>query len=207
MEIGSCRAVAPPIANGHLHAADAVLLGRVVIVVVGIAGLDGRFVMRVVHGVFVSGLALGGGTFSAAIEAFAAFPGFLPSEIRQHLGIRPAGCARGRPAIVIGPVPADIGHGIDRGRAADDLAAHAFNATVAGAWIGLCVITPVVASIQKDLAPCKRHMNEWIAIPAAGLQQEDAAVIVLADAICERAAGGTGTDDDVIVLGLAHSAL
>src|SRR5205085_3316749 len=85
IEIGGCRAVTPPITDRHLHAADAVLLRCVVIVVVGIAGLDGCFGIRIDKRIFVFGLARRERAVSAPIEALAALPGFLPPEVRQHV--------------------------------------------------------------------------------------------------------------------------
>src|SRR5216684_1771681 len=147
MEVRGGCAVAPSVANCHLHAGNAMLLRSVVIIIVGMAGLDGRFDIGVDERILVSRLAYRERALPASIEACAALPGFLPAEIGEHVGIGPAGCAVCRPTIVVGAVAAHIRHGIDPGLAAFELAAHALQMTVAGAWIGLAVVTPVVTSI------------------------------------------------------------
>ena len=45
-------------------------------------------------------------------------------EVGQHVGIGPAGVAERGPVVVIASVAADIDHGVDRGRAAEPLAAR-----------------------------------------------------------------------------------
>src|SRR5947209_18563749 len=146
MEVGGGCAVAPPVANRHLHAGNAMLLCGVIIIIVGMAGLDSCFDIGVDERIFISRLAYRERAVPAAIEACASFPGLLPPKIGEHVGIGPARCTVRCPAIVVGAVAAHIGHGIDGGRAADNFAAHAFQAAVAGARIGLGIVTPVVAS-------------------------------------------------------------
>ena len=61
-----------------------------------------------------------------------------------------AGC---RPALVIAAVAADIGHRVDRGRAADHLAARAFEPAAVHRRLGLGEIHPVVLALLQHARP------------------------------------------------------
>src|SRR5260370_21305956 len=106
MEVRGGCAVAPSVANCHLHAGNAMLLRGVVIIIVGMAGLDGRFDIGVNQRILVSRLAYRERAIPAAIEACAAFPGFLPAEIGEHIGIGPAGSTLQCPTILVAAVSA-----------------------------------------------------------------------------------------------------
>ena len=97
-------------------------------------------------------------------------------------------------------MPADIGHGIDRRRAADDAAARAFEAAAAGGRLGFGEIHPVVLAVEQQMRPAERDFDPGIAVPAAGLEQQHPRAFVLAEPGSHRAAGGTGADDDDVVV-------
>jgi hypothetical protein len=115
----------------------------------------------------------------AAIIAGAALPRFLPAEVRQDIGIRPAGEPGGGPAVVIAGVAADIGHRVDRRAAADDLAAGAFDAPAVNVRLGLGEVHPVVQPPLEDAAPAERDLDPRVAVPPAGFQQQHPNVGVL----------------------------
>ena len=144
---------------------------------------------------------------AAAIKTGAAFPRFLAPEIRQHMRIGPAGKPGRRPAVVIAGVPARIGHGIDRGRAADDAAARAFEPAAAGRRLGLGEILPVMLALGQHPHPGDRDLDPRIAVPAAGFEEQHARALILGQPVRQRAAGGTGADDDdVVALAVRHDA-
>ena len=73
-----------------------------------------------------------------------------------------------------------------------------FDAAITSAAVGLGLVHPVVAALLEQLAPAERQMDPRIAVPAAGLQHQNAACRILGQAGCECASGRAGTDDDVI---------
>src|SRR5215471_10415695 len=75
-------------------------------------------------------------TCATAISIRAALPGFLPSEVWEHVLERPVRqSVFGGPTIIIRPVAAHVPHGVRRGRAADNLAASDLDATATHACL------------------------------------------------------------------------
>src|SRR5262249_7257764 len=143
---------------------------------------------------------------AAAIGAGAALPGFLLAEIGKRVRVGPGRQAARRPAVVVAAVAARIGHGVDRGRPADHLAARAFDAAVRHVRLGFGEIHPVVHAVEQDAAPAERDVDPGVPVPATGLEHEHLGVAVLREAVGKDAARGAGADDDVVVglvLGLA----
>ena len=64
---------------------------------------------------------------------------------------------------------------------------------------GLGEIHPVVQAAREDAAPAERNVDPRIAVPAAGFEHQHARV--LGQPVRQRAAGGAGADDDVVVFG------
>ena len=60
-------------------------------------------------------------------------------------------------------------------KTADDLPTRTFDAAPAHILFGLAEIHPIVESLGEDLSPAERDVDHRIAIPAAGLDQEDRA--------------------------------
>src|SRR5262249_21037796 len=81
----------------------------------------------------------------------------------------------------------------------DHFAARAFHAPTVEHRLRLGEITPVVQPILKYLSPAKRNMDERIAIPAAGFDQQHPRANVLRQAVGERASSRAGADNDVVV--------
>ena len=124
MDIGPCRAPAFAVLLGDLIDAEAFMLLAIEILAdpeLGLTrGLQEGLLHRVVGAQFVDGK----GTSLAVIRAVEIGIVFRALEVGQHIGVRPAGIAERGPLIVVAAVAADIDHGIDRGRAAEPLAAR-----------------------------------------------------------------------------------
>ena len=192
-------AAAAAVANRHLHAGEAVLLGAVVIVGDRVARGDARVEPGVEERIGIARAARGERPAAAAIRARAVFPRFLAPEIRQRVRIRPAWQAvRVGPALVIGAIAAHVRHGVDRRAAAHHLAARALDRAAADAFLRLGEIAPVVQPIREDAAPRKRNAQPRIAIPPACLQQQHADVRILGEAIGKHAARRARPDDHIV---------
>ena len=137
--------------------------------------------------------------FTAAILIRTAFPGFGALEIGQHVRVTPAGEARLAPVVIIAPVAAHMGHGVDRRRTAQHLAAQGLDPPVVEIGLGLGVVAPIVAPVGPQLADAKRNMDEGIAVARACLDQQHRCRRVLAQPIGEHATRRTAADDDVII--------
>src|ERR1700746_2844612 len=82
--------------------------------------------------------------------------------MRIGKGVEP----RRRPALVVAAVPADIGHRIDRGRAADHLAARALDAAPIHRRLGLGEISPIVLALLQHAGPGERDVGSRGGVPA-----------------------------------------
>src|SRR5262249_33651929 len=101
-----------------------------------------------------------------------------------------------------------IGHGVDRRRAADHLAARAFEPAAVHGRLRLGEVHPVVLAVVEEVGPADRDRDQRVAVPPAGLEQKDARVSVFGEPRGEHAAGGAGADDDEVVSGgrMRHAA-
>src|SRR5258706_6008792 len=111
-------------------------------------------------------------------------------EVGQHVGIGPAGVAERGPPIVVAPVPADIDHRIDRGGAAESLAARLIADPAVEARLWHRIERPVV-----DLARDHQDHRAWrgddpVVALAAGFQQRDRRPGLLGEPARDRAATG-----------------
>src|SRR5262249_14249295 len=104
-----------------------------------------------------------------------------------------------RPAVVVAAVAAGIGHDVDRGGAAQHLAAHRLDRAAIEIGLGLGLIAPVEHQAVVHAAHAERDRDKGVAIGRAGFQHQDARSTVLAEPIGEHAAGGACSDDDVVV--------
>src|SRR5690348_3353380 len=165
------------------------------------------FAKRVDQRFIVAGEADHDRAVAAAIFAGPAFPAFLSLEIGQGMSIGPLRQPALGPAVVIAAIAADIAHDIDRGGAADHLAARAFDAAAVESRLGFREIHPVMQPVREDLAPAERDVDQGIAIPAARFEQHHAHIGVFGQAMGEAAPGRAGADDDVVIAQRArHSA-
>src|SRR4029077_2277252 len=131
--------------------------------------------------------------------AFAEEMIFVALEIRQHVVPAPAPQAELAPVIVIGGLAAHIDHGVDRGRAADHLAARIIEAAAVETLLGLGLEAPVGARIADGEQIADRDVKPDPVVAPAGFENEHALVGVGREPVGENAAGGAGAGDDVVV--------
>ena len=124
------------------------------------------------------------------------------AEERQHVVAAPAGKPELAPMVVIGGLPAHIDHGVDRGGAADHLAARIVEAAAVEPFLRLGLEHPVRAGIADGEQIADRDVEPDPVVLAAGLQQQHAHGRIGGQAICQHAAGRAGADDDVVVFAL-----
>jgi len=142
----------------------------------------------------------------AAPRILAAFPSLAALEVGQHVGIGPAARTLLRPAIVVAAMAARISHHVDRGRTAQDFAAHRFDLAAVEARLGLGFVAPVEHVVFVHLAHAERDVDERIEVAPAGLEQQHARGVILAQPIGQHAAGRTAANDHVVVASAhAHS--
>src|ERR1700724_3855600 len=103
-----------------------------------------------------------------------------------------------RPPVIVAAVPSHIGHGVDRRRAPDYTTAVDRNATPRHRRRGLGDIHTDIVAAQHIAPPGQWDVKHGIAIPAAGLEQDDANVAILREPMRQGASGGTGTHNYVI---------
>ena len=120
-------------------------------------------------------------------------------EERQHVLVAPALVAELAPVVVVPGVAAHIEHGVDRRRAAERLAARPVHAPVVAMDLRHGLVAPVVGRLFAEAGEARRHLQQEGRIGRAGLEDQDAQPVVLAQAIGDRAAGRAGADDDVVV--------
>ena len=118
-------------------------------------------------------------------------------EVRQHVVVRPALAPELRPLVVVGAVPAQVDHRVDRARAADHAPARQVEPPVAEAGLLLAEQVPVEARLEHGRER-RRDVELRRRVRAARLQQEHADVRILAQARSEHAAGRAGPDDHVV---------
>ncbi len=124
MNIGPRRAPAFAVLLRDLIDAEAFMLLGIEILADPELRLARRLQERLLHRVVGAQFVDGQRPALAVILAVEIGIVFRTLEIGQHVGIRPAGIAERGPLIVVAPVAADIDHGVDRGRAAEPLAAR-----------------------------------------------------------------------------------
>src|SRR5438309_4132158 len=93
---------------------------------------------------------------------------------------------------------ADIDHAVDRGGAAQHLAARPVDAAVAGAGIGLGLVAPIDAGIGEGLAKAERDVDPAVVVLAAGLEQQHLCRRALAQSRRHGAARRPRADHDEI---------
>ena len=124
MDVAACRAPALAIVLGNLVGAEAFLLLGVEVLADAELSLARGLQIDVSHRIV--GAQPGDMERTALAVILAVEFGIVlrALEVGQHVGVGPAGVAERRPLIVIAAVAADIDHRIDRGGAAEPLAAR-----------------------------------------------------------------------------------
>ncbi len=188
--------------NRAVHRAEAFLLVTVEVVGARVTGLHAGFdhgaEQRVVAG-------LGRGHADRAIATVEVVgtdvTGFGFFEVRQAVGVRPVfEAGQLGPAVVVHGVAADIAHAVDQRRPTQALAAPAFHATVVHVWLGIGLVSPVVATALQWKGQGGRHLGTKIqaVVRAAGFEQQYGDASVFGQARGQGVTGRAGTNDDVI---------
>jgi hypothetical protein len=114
-EVGVGDRPASPRLLGHLIVTDAVLAGAVEVLVAGQPRRDGRLQPRPAQRVLIALVLDSQWASGAVIGGLAALLVLGSEEVGQHVGVSPARAAVGiAPAVVVGPVAADVDHAVDR---------------------------------------------------------------------------------------------
>ena len=151
---------------------------------------------RIVHSVADRGHR----TAAAAPGVFAPVVAFAAPEVRQDLGIGPAGRAFLGPALVVEGMAPDVGHGVDCGRPTEPLAARLKDAATGEMFLRHRVVAPVPrAAIEVRCQGC-RHSDRPVIGPSPGLDEQHPEIGVLAQTRREDATGRSGAHDDVVEL-------
>ena len=198
-EVGVGGGPAAALPDRLLHRAEALLLLAVVVVgelEAGLgAGLDEGVVERVAAGA--------AGDVQRAVGAapvgVAAVPVLHADEVGGDVGPGPAVGAHLGPVVEVERMAADVDHAVDRGGAAEDLAARRRQRPAAEVGLRLGAKAPVVAGHVHRVGERGRHLDERAPVGAAVLDDDDR-MPGLAEAVGQRRAGGAGADDDVVGL-------
>ena len=136
---------------------------------------------------------------AAAIGVLAlADPALHAPEIGQHVRIAPVAIAHLRPGVEILALAAVVDVTVDRGRAAERLAARRIDAAASGPRARLLLVGPVDALHVEGLDETGRQMDVGMPIPRPGLEHADAGRGVFAEPVGEHAAGGARAHDHIV---------
>ena len=114
-------------------------------------------------------------------------PFFHPLEIGQHVRIAPAAIAKLRPGIEILALAAVVDVAVDRGGAAERLAARRVDAAAAGPRPRLLLVGPVDALHVEGLDETRRQMDVGMPVARTRLQHADAGAGVFTEPVGEHA--------------------
>ena len=193
-----------PITLGQLEAPDTLLARAVEVGIVLVSGLARRFEHRLDERVHRAAVGHPQRAADAVVPVLAALVVLGAPEVRQDFVIAPALAARRGPAVVVGPVAADVDHRVDRAATPEHAAAREVQAPVAEARFGLAQEIPVEARLEQRRER-DRHVDLRLAVRPSGLEQGDPHVGVLAQAGGQDTAGRPGADDHVVVaVALTH---
>ncbi len=121
-----------------------------------------------------------------------------PPEIRQHIRIAPATIAKLRPGIEILALAAVVDVTVDRGGAAQRLAAWRVDAAATGPGTRFLLVGPVDALHVKGFYKTRRQMDVGMPVAGAGFEQADAGTGIFAEPIGEHASGGARAHDHIV---------
>ena len=121
-----------------------------------------------------------------------------PLEIGQHIRIAPAAVAELRPGVEILMLAAIVDVTVDRGGAAERLAARCVDAAAAGPGTRLLLVGPVDAAHVEGLDEARRQMDVGMPILRARFEHADAGGCILAQPVGQHASRGTRTHDHIV---------
>src|ERR1700730_6591706 len=154
-------------ADRRLGHANPILSRAVIVLGIRDADLAGRLDERVVdRSALVAFCNLQRPAAAAILVVGVALVAFHVAENRQYLSVAPAAIAELRPGIVVLRLATDEDYAVDRGRAAQKLAARNRNAPLAGALVGLRRIQPVGGGVIDQLCEADRDPRPRVAFLA-----------------------------------------
>ncbi len=169
-----------------------------------IAGLPARLDESVIERVALGAARGRQRSAVAAVGVGAAAPAFRAAEVGQYVSVPPALGALLLPAVEIERMPTHVDEAVDRGRAAQDLAARALHAAPVQMRLRLGPIAPIVGlGVHRDRQR-RRHLDEDGAVRSAILEDQHAAAAVFAQPVGEHAARRAGADDHIIIGRFRH---
>jgi len=165
---GDRGAAATAVSDRPLPAAEALLLLAVVVLGERPVRFPRRVEPAVEERVAIAGIDDRERAVAATPGVRALLPALATLEVGQDVGVRPAGAAVLRPAVVVATVASDVGHHVDRRASAEHLAAHGLDPAVVQLGLGLGVIAPVEHPMLPDLAEPDRDVDEGMDVSPAG---------------------------------------
>jgi len=197
-DVGRRRALAPPVALGHLPPADTVLRRAVEVVVRGEPRrercVDERLGVRVARSavgdrVRATDAVIGVG---AAIVVLAALP------VRQQLVVAPARAPGVAPRVVVPRQAAEVDHPVERRGPAEDAPPRLEDATPVEVRLVRGRVVPIDVGAQER-RPRARDVDQLGRVRRACLEQQHRARGILAQPVRQDAARRPCTNDDEVV--------
>ena len=190
---------AAAVLRGDLVDADAFLRRAVEVGIEGQAGRPSRLQVEPGEGVHMGGHVADMDRAAPAAPVVGAGLVVLDRlEEGQQIVIAPAGIAGRRPGIVVGALAADPHHRVDRGGAAEQLAARPVVGIAGQPRVRLGAKVPVHLRVEEGLAVAERHLHEEAPVGAAGLEQQHGETAARGQPLGQHAAGGARTHHDEI---------
>ena len=209
-EIGLGRAPPATVADGHLIAAEALLLGPVEVVGQAMARLGTGLDDAAVEGMTLRPLPPADmqRALASMERGVPVLIAFGLAEIGQHVRIGPARQPHLPPLVIVPGMAADIDHAVDRRGAAQPLAPGPPQPAVVHVRLRLGPEAPVEVVLVLDQLPhAQRHAHQDGGVGTPGLQQQDLGVRVFGESGREHAAGASAADDHIVEMAGRHGRL
>ena len=204
-EVRIRRAAAPSAAHRHVEAAETFLLAAVDVGRVRIARLTAGFEPRRMQRIRKRAVARLERARVAAVLVAALGARLCAPEVGQHGRVVPAGRAFLLPAVEILRIAAHVDESVDRGGAAQHLAARRVEPAAAEARLRFGVVAPVVLLHAHRDGECGGHLHEEGAVRTAVLEDEHGVPAIRGEPVRQHATGRSRADDDVVeLLSRAH---
>ncbi len=101
--------------------------------------------------------------------------------------------------IVVGRLPADIDHGVDRTRSTEQLSARLVHAPAVHRRLRRGLVLPAETRLI-ELGNAAGHAHEQRAVRAAGLEQQHLDFRLCRQPVCQHTTGRARANDDVVVV-------
>src|ERR1700736_6165392 len=121
-------------------------------------------------------------------------------EVWQNGVVRPTAVAELRPGVVVERIAAYIHHAVNRARTAEGLAAGDWDRAAVEVRFRLGGEPPIVARVVEEFREADGDVDPHRIVNRPCLQQQNLRAGIFGEPVSEHAAGGAGTDDDVVVV-------